>query len=119
QKTITPEELDRAVSRAATLQKTAAAAKSRYDLLQAGTRPERIEQARAKLAQLETQIAELKVFAPTNCVLETLQVRVGDVLPPNREIATLLLPHLWVRVYVPEPWLGQIKLNESVKVKVD
>jgi len=119
QKTITPEELDRAVSRAATLQKTAAAAKSRYDLLQAGTRPERIEQARAKLAQLETQIAELKVFAPTSCVLETLQVRVGDVLPPNREIATLLLPHLWVRVYVPEPWLGQIKLNESVKVKVD
>jgi len=27
--------------------------------------------------------------------------------------------HLWVRVYVPEPWLGHIKLGESVKVRVD
>ena len=32
----------------------------------------------------------------------------------------MILPqHLWVRVYVPEPWLGHIKLNEPVKVRVD
>jgi HlyD family secretion protein len=46
-------------------------------------------------------------------------VRVGDVLVANREIATLLLPHLWVRVYVPEPWLAHIKLNQTVTVRVD
>jgi len=35
-------------------------------------------------------------------------------------VATLLLPqHLWVRVYVPEPWLGHIKPGGRVKVKVD
>ena len=44
----------------------------------------------------------------------------GDVLPANREVATLILPeHLWVRVYVPEPWLGLIKLGEQVRVRVD
>jgi HlyD family secretion protein len=27
--------------------------------------------------------------------------------------------HLWVRVYVPEPWLGHIKLGDAVRVRVD
>jgi len=41
-------------------------------------------------------------------------------LPANREVATLLLTnHLWVRVYVPEPWLGLIKVGDSVRVRVD
>src|SRR5437763_7665911 len=60
------------------------------------------------------------ISAPTNCVLEVLCVKIGDVLAPNREVATLLLTeHLWVRVYVPEPWLGLIQLNQTVKVRVD
>jgi HlyD family secretion protein len=42
------------------------------------------------------------------------------VLPANREVATLLLPqHLWVRVFVPEPWLGLIKVGDHVRVRVD
>src|SRR6185437_3316344 len=57
---------------------------------------------------------------PSNSVLEVLSVKVGDVLAPNQEVATLLLPqHLWVRVYVPEPWLGHIQLGQPVKVRVD
>ena len=36
------------------------------------------------------------------------------------EVATLLLAqHVWVRVFVPETWLGHIRLGESVKVRVD
>jgi HlyD family secretion protein len=119
QKTISAVERDRAVTRAASLEKSVAAAKSRYELLKAGTRPERIDQARARLAQIDTQLAEMRIKSPTNSVLETLHIKVGDVLPANREVATLLLPHLWVRVYVPEPWLGLIALNEIVKVRVD
>jgi HlyD family secretion protein len=119
-KTISETDLDRAVSHATALEKSAAAAKSRYELLLAGTRPERLDQARARLAEIDAQLCEMHVVAPTNCVLEVLSVKVGDVLPPNREVATLLLPqHLWVRVYVPEPWLGHVDLNKSVKVRVD
>ena len=51
-KTISATERDQAVSRAQTLEKTAAAAKSRYDLLLAGTRPERIAQGRASWRRL-------------------------------------------------------------------
>lgn len=80
----------------------------------------RVIQARAQLADIEAQLAEMQVVAPTDSVLEVLSVKVGDVLPANREVATLLLPeHLWIRVYVPEPWLGLIKVGDHVQVRVD
>lgn len=120
EKTISPTEHDQAVARAQTLENNVAAAKSRYDLSLAGTRPERIAQARAQLAEIDAQLREMKIVAPSDCVVEVLSVKVGDVLAPNRELATLLLAeHLWVRVYVPEPWLGHIHLGEAVKVRVD
>src|SRR6185503_1000599 len=38
----------------------------------------------------------------------------------NRPVATLLEPsQLWVRVYLPEPRLGEVSLGESVSVFVD
>ena len=120
EKTISATEYDRAVTAAQAAQQNVAAAKARYDLLLAGTRPERLALIRAQLAELDTRVAEMKVAAPTNCVLEVLSVKVGDVLAPNQSIATLLLTnHLWVRVFVPEPWLGHIKLGDAVKVRVD
>ena len=80
----------------------------------------RVVQARAQLADIDAQLAEMQVKAPADSVMEILTVKVGDVLPANREVATLLLPqHLWVRVFVPEPWLGLIKVGDAVKVRVD
>jgi HlyD family secretion protein len=120
EKTVPASDRDRAITRAASLEKNVAAARSRYDLLVAGTRPERIAQAEAQLREIETQIREMEIVAPTNAILEVLHVKVGDVLAPNQNIATLLLAdHLWVRVYVPEPWLGHIKLGGPVRVRVD
>ena len=80
----------------------------------------RVAQANANLAQIETQLNEMKIVAPSDSVLEILAVKAGDVLAPNREVATLILPgYLWVRVYVPQPWLGTIKLGDEVRVRVD
>jgi multidrug resistance efflux pump len=117
--TVSATERDQSVSRANLLEKTAASAKSRYDLLLAGTRPEQIAQARADLAELDTQLAEMKVFAHSDCTLEVLSVKVGDVLAPNQPVATLILPHIWVRVFVPETWLAHIKVGDTAKVRVD
>lgn len=120
ERTISEIERDRTTSRVTALEKTAAVAKSRYELLQAGARPERLEQARATLQRVDTQIAELRVAAPTNCVVEVLSVKVGDVVPPNREVATLLLlQHLWIRVYVAQPQLGDLKLGQEVQFQPD
>jgi multidrug resistance efflux pump len=120
QKTISATEHDQAVTRASTLEKNVAAAKSRYDLLLAGTRAERLAQVRAELAETDAQLREMSIVAPSNSVLEVLSVKVGDVLAPNQALATLLLTnHLWVRVFVPEPWLGHLQLGERVTVRVD
>ena len=105
---VSPSDAQRADSSAKTQEKNLAAAKMR------------VAQARAQLADIDAQLAEMQVTAPADSVLEVLSVKVGDVLPPNREAATLLLTgHLWVRVYVPESWLGLIKLGEHVRVQVD
>ena len=62
----------------------------------------------------------MQLAAPSNSVLEVLSVKIGDVLAPNQEAATLVLSdYIWVRVYVPEPWLGYIKIGETVNVRVD
>ncbi len=120
QKTISDTERDRAVSHAKSLEKSVAAAKDRYDLLLAGTRQEEIDRARAQVAELDAQLREMVVSAPTNCVLEVLSVKLGDVLPADHEVATLLFTeHLWMRIFVPESWLGRVKLGDKVIVRAD
>jgi HlyD family secretion protein len=107
-KTVSPNEAERATSAANAQEKNLEAAKMR------------IVQARAQLGDIDAQIAEMQVTAPSDSVLEVLSVKVGDVLAANREVATLLLPqHLWVRVYVPEPWVGRIKVGDHVRARVD
>jgi HlyD family secretion protein len=107
-KVVSPTDAERASSAARAQEKAVEAAKIR------------VVQARAQLADIDAQLAEMQVIAPADSVLEVLSVKVGDVLPANREVATLLLPeHLWVRVYVPEPWLGLIKVGDHVRVRVD
>jgi HlyD family secretion protein len=107
-KVVSPSDAQRADSASRAQEKVVEAAKMR------------VIQARAQLADIDAQLAEMQVDAPAESVLEVLSVKVGDVLPANREVATLLLAnHLWVRVYVPEPWLGKIRVGDSVKVRVD
>lgn len=99
-------------------EKAASAARAQDKIVDAAKM--RVVQARAQLADIDAQLAEMEVKAPSDSVLEVLSVKVGDVLPANREVATLLLPeHLWVRVYVPEPWLGLIKVGDEAQVRVD
>ncbi|MFN2540666.1 MAG: HlyD family secretion protein [Chthoniobacterales bacterium] len=107
-KVVSPTDAERASSAAQAQEKIVEAAKMR------------VIQARAQLADIDAQLAEMQVVAPAESILEVLSVKVGDVLPANREVATLLLPqHLWVRVYVPEPWLGRINIGEHVRLRVD
>lgn len=113
-------ELQDATSHADMMQQNTDAAKRRYDLLVEGTRPERITQARAQVAEMDAQLREMRIVAPGDSVLEVLSVKVGDVLAANREVATLLYTqHQWVRVYIPEAWLGLVQLGQTVKVHTD
>ncbi|MGH9443357.1 MAG: HlyD family secretion protein [Thermoanaerobaculia bacterium] len=102
-------------------------ARQSYDELARGNRPEDIAAAHAGLAEQEGQLAflqrqkeELVVRAPADGVVATMDMRPGDLVAPNQAVATLLEPgEIWVRVYVPEPQLGLVKLNEPAAISVD
>src|SRR5437763_379474 len=79
-----------------------------------------LERARAALQQIDTQLGELEVKAPSDAFIEVLRVRPGDLINPGASVATLVeLNRLWVRVYMPEPELGYAQLGKEVAVQVD
>lgn len=96
-------------------------------LVVAGPRAEEIADARAQLAeakarleQIKVQIAEGEVRSPANAIVEVLPVRPGDLLTPNQTVARLLeKDQIYVRVYIPEPQLGLVKVGQKAKIKVD
>lgn len=95
--------------------------------LERGSRPEDIDAARAALeadqkqvGYLERQRQESVVRAPAAGVIESLDLRPGDLVGPNQPVAKMLEPsQLWVRVYVPEPQLGRVHLGQRAFLKVD
>ena len=95
--------------------------------LEVGTRPEDIEAAKAALeadekllGYLQRQRQETTVVAPADGVIESMDLRPGDLVAANQPVAKMLEPsQLWVRVYVPEPELGRVRLNQKAALKVD
>ena len=96
-------------------------------LLQAGTRKEDIEAARAEVEQqqrrldtLMKQRAETEVKSSVTGIVQSFGLRPGDLVAPNQPVAEILeADQLWVRVFVPETLLGLVHANQQVKVKVD
>ncbi len=95
--------------------------------LERGNRSEDIDAARAtlqteqrQLAYLERQRAESIVTAPAPGVIESMDLRPGDLVAPNQPVARMLEPsQIWVRVYVPEPELGRVRVSQKAFVTVD
>lgn len=96
-------------------------------LVIAGPRIEEIADARAQLAeakarleQIKVQVAEGEVKSPANAIVEVLPIRPGDLITPNQTVARLLeKDQIYIRVYVPEPQLGLIKVGQKASIKVD
>jgi HlyD family secretion protein len=95
--------------------------------LERGNRPEDIAAVRAtlrteerQLAYLERQRAESFVAAPAAGVIESMDLRPGDLVGPNQPVARMLEPsQIWVRVYVPEPQLGRVRVGQKAALTVD
>lgn len=95
--------------------------------LERGNRPEDIAVARAaldeeerQLAYLERQRTETVVRAPASGVIESMDLRPGDLVGANQPVAKMLEPsQLWVRVYVPEPQLGRVRIGQAAAITVD
>jgi len=106
---------------------TVAAAEARYRQAEAvrerterGFRVEDVAAARAELRDAEARYRERQVLAPADAVVEVLDVRPGDLIPPNVPIATLLeAGQLYVRIYIPETEIGRVRLGQKADLRVD
>ena len=115
-----PQEYESAASLAASRHET-------YLALARGSRPEEIAAARAavdqvegRLRYLERQRKESVITAPVRGVVQTLDLRPGDLVAARQAVAVVLeAGPATVRVYVPEPQLGAIRVGQSVELRVD
>jgi HlyD family secretion protein len=79
-----------------------------------------LERERQKLAYLERQRQEMVVTAPASGVIESMDLRPGDLVAANQAVATLLeSDQIWVRVFVPETQMGLVHLGEDAAITVD
>ena len=105
----------------------AATAQQTLKELEKGTRPEDIAAARAQLRGQEErleflrhQLSETQILAPADGVIQSIDLRPGDLVEAGRPVAKLLEPNeIWVRVYVPEPQLGSVRQGQNAWVTVD
>jgi len=101
--------------------------KESLEELRRGSRAEEIDETRAALAGEEARLAllgrqrdEAVVRAPAPGVVEALDLRPGDLVAAGAPVASLLEPdQLWVRVYVPEPRLGLVRVGQAAAISVD
>jgi len=103
------------------------AAQAVADKTQRGFRTEDIAAARAEMTLAEGQLkeaearwAEREVRAPAAAVVETMDLRPGDLLPANSPVAQLLeADQLYLMVYVPETQIGSVQIGKAAQIQID
>jgi multidrug resistance efflux pump len=103
------------------------AAKAVTEKAQHGFRSEEIAAARAEVTLAEGQLkeaearwAEREVRSPAAAVVETLDLRPGDLLAANSPVAQLLeSDQLYLMVYVPETQIGAVSIGSQAHISVD
>jgi len=79
-----------------------------------------VREAQANVKRLESQVAELQVFAPLDATVLTKAAEVGEVVAAGKPLVLLGdLDHPWIKVYVPETVVGKIRLGTPARVLVD
>jgi HlyD family secretion protein len=103
------------------------AARAVTDRTQRGFRSEEVAASRADLTLSEGQLkeaearwAEREVRAPAAAVVETMDLRPGDLLAANSPVAQLLeADQLYLMVYVPETKISSVGVGQSAQLHVD
>jgi HlyD family secretion protein len=102
-------------------------ARESYQLVKIGPRREdiedaraQVEQARANLKLIETQLGYTVLSSPLSGVVLVKSSEIGEVVNPGTSILTIGdIENVWLRAYVPETELGRIKWGQEVIVTTD
>ena len=75
---------------------------------------------KARLNELEANIAEAEIKSPGNARVEVVSIRPGDLVLPNVPVIRILkTDDCWVKVFVPETKLGEVIKGQSASVTID
>lgn len=75
---------------------------------------------KAALALAQRNLADTKLYAPANGVIENRILQPGDMTGPQTPVFTLALDNpVWVRAYLPEPEMGKVTPGMSAWIESD
>jgi HlyD family secretion protein len=79
-----------------------------------------LNQAKANLALIDTQLQKLALYAPMDGVILTRNVEPGEFVQPGSAAITMAnLDDLTITVYIPEDRYGEIHIGQEATVTVD
>jgi len=98
-----------------------------YRLVVIGPRKERIEGARAQLAQAEAalrvadaQLANMTIRAPFDGVITVRGREPGEIVPAGSAVVSLMnRDDRWVRIYVSESRIGAVRVGQPASITSD
>jgi HlyD family secretion protein len=124
---VSQQDLDRAQSAVQTTELRTNELREALRLVEAGSRAEdiagaeaQVKTSRAQLALLRHQLELGELKAPVDAVVRSRLLQPGDMATPQRPVFTLALTQpKWVRVYVSEPDLGNVRIGLSARIRTD
>ena len=124
---VSQQDLDAALAQQKVAASQLARARDAEHLSVAGARAEDIAQAQAQLevtraeqALLKHQLDEATLKAPVNAVVRARLLEPGDMASPQRPVYTLALTQpKWVRAYLPEHRLAQVRPGMTARIAID
>lgn len=123
----TPRDVDRARTELDRARAAVEASRQRLTLVQEGFRTfqkqqarEEVDRAETVLAQSETIAKEAEIRAPADAVVLYRLAEPGQLVGPGQPAITLAFAdRLYVRTYIPQTRLGQVRQGQAVAVHVD
>ena len=104
-----------------------AAARETAARLRAGTRPEEVDVAQARvraadaqIATLQKAVADARVISPVSGIVTQKLAEAGELVMPRAPLLVVTdLDHAWANVFVPEPLVPKVRLGQSATVYTD
>lgn len=80
----------------------------------------RVNAAKAALAETAQALKDAELYAPVDGIVRERIVEPGDFVTPQTPVLTLALTNpVWVRTYLPESYLGQVKPGAKAQITTD
>ncbi|HED00158.1 MAG TPA: HlyD family efflux transporter periplasmic adaptor subunit [Proteobacteria bacterium] len=74
----------------------------------------------ARMQEVYADLQETKIYAPADGTILSRPVEVGEIVNPGTPLYVMVdMDKLYLKVYIPEPDIGKIRLGNEVRVFVD